>query len=160
MFNQFISVNFSGKNFLLLHIPLSTFSKSKQWKPSSALSLQNNLLMGFSVLRASPLSSSRALLCNPTSVAALPILRLPLRSSHHSSLSLTHFESSSSSANRTSFAVSATRFGGAFALRPRSFRRGRVLAMSSPNSVQKSEEEWRAILSPEQFRILRQKGTE
>ncbi|KAH7294554.1 hypothetical protein KP509_27G007100 [Ceratopteris richardii] len=26
--------------------------------------------------------------------------------------------------------------------------------------VQKSEEEWRAILSPEQFRILRQKGTE
>nr|CAG8485408.1 4225_t:CDS:2 [Entrophospora candida]CAG8667789.1 4289_t:CDS:2 [Entrophospora candida] len=27
-------------------------------------------------------------------------------------------------------------------------------------SVQKSEEEWRAILSPEQFRIIRQKGTE
>ncbi|CAF2125398.1 hypothetical protein HID58_010649 [Brassica napus] len=26
--------------------------------------------------------------------------------------------------------------------------------------VQKTEEEWRAILSPEQFRILRQKGTE
>lgn len=26
--------------------------------------------------------------------------------------------------------------------------------------VQKSEEEWRAVLSPEQFRILRQKGTE
>ncbi|CAN4112003.1 unnamed protein product [Withania somnifera] len=26
--------------------------------------------------------------------------------------------------------------------------------------IQKSEEEWRAILSPEQFRILRQKGTE
>lgn len=30
----------------------------------------------------------------------------------------------------------------------------------TPTSVQKSEEEWRAILSPEQFRILRQKGTE
>ncbi|KAH7105844.1 Mss4-like protein [Auriculariales sp. MPI-PUGE-AT-0066] len=30
----------------------------------------------------------------------------------------------------------------------------------APNSVQKSEEEWRAILSPAQFRILRQKGTE
>ncbi|KAL4205392.1 hypothetical protein AMTRI_Chr01g114370 [Amborella trichopoda] len=34
------------------------------------------------------------------------------------------------------------------------------VAMASPGSVQKSEEEWRAILSPEQFRILRQKGTE
>jgi len=29
-----------------------------------------------------------------------------------------------------------------------------------PGSVQKSEEEWRAVLSPQQFRILRQKGTE
>ncbi|XP_015956169.1 peptide methionine sulfoxide reductase B5 [Arachis duranensis] len=40
--------------------------------------------------------------------------------------------------------------------------RGGVVAMAShaPGSVQKSEEEWRAILSPEQFRILRQKGTE
>ncbi|TMW87421.1 hypothetical protein EJD97_019982 [Solanum chilense] len=27
-------------------------------------------------------------------------------------------------------------------------------------AVEKSEEEWRTILSPEQFRILRQKGTE
>uniref|UniRef100_A0A0D6QXC7 Peptide-methionine (R)-S-oxide reductase n=1 Tax=Araucaria cunninghamii TaxID=56994 RepID=A0A0D6QXC7_ARACU len=27
-------------------------------------------------------------------------------------------------------------------------------------AVQKSEEEWQAVLSPEQFRILRQKGTE
>jgi peptide-methionine (R)-S-oxide reductase len=31
---------------------------------------------------------------------------------------------------------------------------------SSPSPIQKSEEEWRAILSPEQFRIIRQKGTE
>ncbi|KAG8370111.1 hypothetical protein BUALT_Bualt14G0083500 [Buddleja alternifolia] len=31
---------------------------------------------------------------------------------------------------------------------------------STPVSIQKSEEEWRAILSPEQFRILREKGTE
>ncbi|KAL2924441.1 K(+) efflux antiporter 3 chloroplastic [Bienertia sinuspersici] len=31
---------------------------------------------------------------------------------------------------------------------------------SAPGSVQKSEDEWRAVLSPEQFRILRQKGTE
>ncbi|XP_038886979.1 peptide methionine sulfoxide reductase B5-like [Benincasa hispida] len=116
--------------------------------------------MGFSILRTSPLSSSRAFLCIPTPFSSLPILPLPLHSSPHSLLFKTHFGSSSSSPNFTSFAISATPFRGAFALRPRGFRRGRVLAMSSPNSVQKSEEEWRAILSPEQFRILRLKGTE
>jgi peptide-methionine (R)-S-oxide reductase len=31
---------------------------------------------------------------------------------------------------------------------------------SGDNSKQRSEEEWRAVLSPEQFRIIRQKGTE
>ncbi|KAK9056602.1 hypothetical protein SSX86_023964 [Deinandra increscens subsp. villosa] len=51
-------------------------------------------------------------------------------------------------------------FGGGFIRFPaakRGFRRGGVLAMAA---VEKSNEEWRAILSPEQFRILRQKGTE
>lgn len=44
----------------------------------------------------------------------------------------------------------------------RGFHGGRVRAMASsaPGSVNKPEEEWRAILSPEQFRILREKGTE
>ncbi|CAI0448619.1 unnamed protein product [Linum tenue] len=42
----------------------------------------------------------------------------------------------------------------------RSFRGGRIVAMSAPGSVQKTDEEWRAVLSPQQFRILRQKGTE
>ncbi|KAM0916237.1 hypothetical protein ACQ4PT_010320 [Festuca glaucescens] len=41
---------------------------------------------------------------------------------------------------------------------------GVLVAMSSsaptPGPVQKSEEEWEAILTPEQFRILRRKGTE
>ncbi|OWZ50801.1 methionine-R-sulfoxide reductase [Cryptococcus neoformans c8] len=32
--------------------------------------------------------------------------------------------------------------------------------MSQPPKVQKSDDEWRAILSPEQFRVLRRKGTE
>lgn len=35
-----------------------------------------------------------------------------------------------------------------------------TVAMAAPGSVQKGDEEWRAVLSPEQFRILRQKGTE
>ncbi|GMQ01318.1 hypothetical protein CsSME_00047990 [Camellia sinensis var. sinensis] len=42
----------------------------------------------------------------------------------------------------------------------RSFRGSSVVAMATPGSARKSEEEWQAILSPEQFRILRQKGTE
>ncbi|KAI3752953.1 hypothetical protein L2E82_24996 [Cichorium intybus] len=41
----------------------------------------------------------------------------------------------------------------------RRFRIG-IVAMAGSGPVQKSEEEWRAVLSPEQFRILRQKGTE
>ncbi|XP_010439416.1 PREDICTED: peptide methionine sulfoxide reductase B2, chloroplastic isoform X2 [Camelina sativa] len=48
-------------------------------------------------------------------------------------------------------------------LRRRGFHGGRIVAMASsspPGSVNKPEDEWRAILSPEQFRILRQKGTE
>ncbi|CAA0396059.1 unnamed protein product [Arabidopsis thaliana] len=44
----------------------------------------------------------------------------------------------------------------------RGFHGGRIVSMgsSAPESVNKPEEEWRTILSPEQFRILRQKGTE
>ncbi|KAK7332246.1 hypothetical protein VNO80_28995 [Phaseolus coccineus] len=32
--------------------------------------------------------------------------------------------------------------------------------MAAPTPINKTEEEWKVILSPEQFRILRQKGTE
>ncbi|KAK7328055.1 hypothetical protein VNO77_22150 [Canavalia gladiata] len=44
--------------------------------------------------------------------------------------------------------------------RPKRGFRGGIVAMAAPGSLHKSEEEWYAILSPEQFRILRQKGTE
>ncbi|CAL0313979.1 unnamed protein product [Lupinus luteus] len=49
-----------------------------------------------------------------------------------------------------------------FNIQKHRFLRGGVVVMASSASgpVQKSEEEWRAILSPQQFRILRQKGTE
>ncbi|GKE22719.1 peptide methionine sulfoxide reductase B5-like protein, partial [Tanacetum coccineum] len=40
----------------------------------------------------------------------------------------------------------------------RGFKGGIIMAAGA-NNIQKSEDEWRAVLSPEQFRILRQKGT-
>ncbi|KAL3730130.1 hypothetical protein ACJRO7_027174 [Eucalyptus globulus] len=58
--------------------------------------------------------------------------------------------------------VSAAALCGGFGSPGRSRRsfRGWAVATAAPGSVQKSEEEWQAVLSPEQFRILRQKGTE
>ncbi|GAB4853372.1 Peptide methionine sulfoxide reductase B2, chloroplastic [Ancistrocladus abbreviatus] len=56
--------------------------------------------------------------------------------------------------------ISSTGFGGFLQRSRRRSSSGGVVAMTGPESVQKSEEEWRAVLSPEQFRILRQKGTE
>ncbi|QHO15052.1 Peptide methionine sulfoxide reductase B2 [Arachis hypogaea] len=103
--------------------------------------------MGFSVLRATPLCSSDTtkpiffssiLHSHPTSTTSLftfpppsTIIPTPLAASpglHHHHL----------------------KRGG--------FRGGRFVAMAAPGSLRKSEEEWHAILSPEQFRILRQKG--
>lgn len=52
---------------------------------------------------------------------------------------------------------SFTKFGKLVCGNKRGFRGGIVAAMTN---IQKSEDEWRAVLSPEQFRILRQKGTE
>ncbi|KAL9685025.1 hypothetical protein QQ045_022471 [Rhodiola kirilowii] len=45
-------------------------------------------------------------------------------------------------------------------LSKRKFKGGAFVAMAASGSITKTEEEWRVVLSPEQFRILRQKGTE
>ncbi|CAH2078333.1 unnamed protein product [Thlaspi arvense] len=76
-----------------------------------------------------------------------------------SSATSTTFVSTIRAFVRPSLSLGSTRF--AFST-PRSFHGGRIVAMASsaPGSVNKPEEEWRAVLSPEQFRILRQKGTE
>ncbi|KAL5157152.1 putative sphingolipid transporter spinster 2 [Glycine soja] len=100
--------------------------------------------MGFNILRttsiSTPISSSKS----------KPIFSTLLRSSPS-----TIFPPKS--VTPTTLFVSATPF---FTLHPKLGFRGGIVAMAAPGSLRKSEEEWRAILSPEQFRILRQKGTE
>ncbi|CAI9104166.1 OLC1v1002791C1 [Oldenlandia corymbosa var. corymbosa] len=59
----------------------------------------------------------------------------------------------------TANSISLSSFGGSIHISKKGIKSG-VVAMAASGSAQKSEEEWRAILSPEQFRILRQKGTE
>ncbi|KAL6209488.1 hypothetical protein ACLB2K_020430 [Fragaria x ananassa] len=118
--------------------------------------------MGLHILRSSsPLSSSasKTIIFNPTTTPALSNL-LP-RPSNPSPTSLfrTHFRAFSPKPIK-SVITPAIGFGGSLQTTKRSFRGGVVVAMAAPGPVQKSEEEWRAVLSPEQFRILRQKGTE
>lgn len=95
--------------------------------------------MGSHILKISPFASSTPLFINAT-----PFLRFQAKKvvsiCGHPKTQF-RFSSSSSSSSKRGF-------------------RGGVVAMAAPDSVHKSEEDWRAILSPEQFRILRQKGTE
>ncbi|KAF8401601.1 hypothetical protein HHK36_012547 [Tetracentron sinense] len=113
--------------------------------------------MGFQFLRISPFSSPKTLIFNPQT----PLSRLTGQvhspgKSISDCLRKTLFKSSSTP---IFFTISATGIGGLFHQKRSSLSSG-IVAMAAPGSVQKSEEEWRAILSPEQFRILRQKGTE
>ncbi|KAF7843061.1 K(+) efflux antiporter 3, chloroplastic isoform X1 [Senna tora] len=109
--------------------------------------------MGFkiNILRASPLSSSKTLLL-------LHPKPNPIFSSHLPPTSL--FNSNSHSNILPSSPISATPFAPSSLYQAKRPFRGGIVAMAAPGSLHKSEEEWRAILSPQQFQILRQKGTE
>ena len=102
-------------------------------------------IMGFGVLRATPLCSSNT----------KPIFSALLRPLHSHPTSLFTLSPSSNPIIVPTLAISRSSLRQA----KRGFRGG-VVAMAAPGSLHKSEEEWRAILSREQFRILRQKGTE
>ncbi|MFQ6662800.1 hypothetical protein Gotur_030533 [Gossypium turneri] len=107
--------------------------------------------MGLHILKTTPFSSSSSpksllLITDTAANYVLPCnrrLRFPFSSPKAITCSISLSESS--------------RF---FLQSKRRYRGSQVVAMAAPGSLQKSEEEWRAILSPEQFRILRQKGTE
>ncbi|XP_020234005.1 peptide methionine sulfoxide reductase B5 [Cajanus cajan] len=100
--------------------------------------------MGFNIVRS---TSTPLSLCS-TKSKSKSIFSSLLRSHHPTSFS-TIFPTKPIASPTISISVSPKR----------GFRRG-IVAMAAPGSLQKSEEEWRAILSPQQFRILRQKGTE
>ncbi|XP_061957655.1 peptide methionine sulfoxide reductase B5-like [Populus nigra] len=113
--------------------------------------------MGFNILKPPPLSSTKTILSSTPTRHAFSKLLSPLPSIS-SSLTKTHLNFLSP--KPTAHSISATASIGPIYQTKRQFRGGGVIAMAAPGSVQKSEEEWRVVLSPEQFRILRQKGTE
>ncbi|CAN1167487.1 Peptide methionine sulfoxide reductase B2, chloroplastic [Linum perenne] len=102
-----------------------------------------------SMLKASPIASSaNTFLSHSAIIPKPPLFTIFTHSRSLQSNPASRFLPFSPSGKSSSF------------VSKRSFRLGRIVAMSAPGSVQKSDEEWRAVLSPEQFRILRQKGTE
>ncbi|CAB4289922.1 unnamed protein product [Prunus armeniaca] len=114
--------------------------------------------MGLHVLKSSPLSSSsKTIIFNPTITPTVTKLFHPPKPAP-TSLFRTHFRALPPRPILS--VIPAIGLGGSLFQSKRSFRGGVVVAMAAPGSVQKSEEEWRAVLSSEQFRILRQKGTE
>ncbi|KAE8716914.1 Peptide methionine sulfoxide reductase B5 [Hibiscus syriacus] len=111
--------------------------------------------MGLHILKTTPFysSSSKALLCTTTTLARCigsnSVVPCNTRLRFPSSLPKAIICSISSSGSGRFLHQSNRRYRGSV-----------VVAMAASGSIQKSEEEWRAILSPEQFRILREKGTE
>ncbi|XVF45772.1 hypothetical protein PTKIN_Ptkin02bG0233100 [Pterospermum kingtungense] len=125
--------------------------------------------MGLHILKTTPFSpsSSKALFFT-NATAAKPATFAGFRSSCSKTVSDSvlpciirlGFPFSSPKAITCSICSSGSGTGRFLHQSKRRFRGSIVVAMAASGSFQKSEEEWRAILSPEQFRILRQKGTE
>ncbi|KAF4379578.1 hypothetical protein F8388_023595 [Cannabis sativa] len=118
--------------------------------------------MGFNVLRTSPIpSSSKAIvpIFNPIITKSIPNITRPLSPSNSFFNNTHHFSLLSfPKPNPISISSSGVWWSALFtSISKRGLRGSTVVAMSASGSVQKSEEEWQAILSPEQFRILRQK---
>lgn len=115
--------------------------------------------MGFNLnlLKTSPISSTKSLLFTTTTTTRPTFIFSSLLTWFPPTVRL----SSSSSLKPVARSISSSGFNSFhFHHSKLSFRGGVFIAMAASGSVQKSEEEWRAVLSPEQFRILRLKGTE
>ncbi|KAL0356982.1 UNVERIFIED_CONTAM: Peptide methionine sulfoxide reductase B2, chloroplastic [Sesamum calycinum] len=109
--------------------------------------------MGSQILKISPLAVSRTFVLKPTTLSRF----LPAPISHIGTARVDRCSLTKAVRYRSSLSSGFSVL--TFNQGKKSFRSG-VVAMAASGSVQKSEEEWRAVLSPEQFRILRQKGTE
>ena len=124
--------------------------------------------MGLHVLKTTPFSSSSssAALLLTSATAAKPATFSRFLNSYSKTASNyvlpcnTSLRFPFSSPRAITCSISSSGFGSFLHQSKRRFRGNVVVAMAASGSVQKSEEEWRAILAPEQFRILRQKGTE
>lgn len=104
--------------------------------------------MGSQIMKISPFAASRTFIASAPALATLnpnPINRIS-----YTPISQIIRYSSYLSGGFSGLSLNRGKKG---------FRSG-VVAMAATDSVQKSDDEWRAILSPEQFRILRLKGTE
>ncbi|CDO97345.1 unnamed protein product [Coffea canephora] len=113
--------------------------------------------MGSQIMKISPIASSRTTIFNSTPL--LPRTFLPNSTPPVTGL----FKAKCRPLSYRPLKESdlAPWFGASVHYQSKRGIRGGVVAMTAaPGSVQKSEEEWRAVLSPEQFRSLRQKGTE
>ncbi|XP_042518237.1 peptide methionine sulfoxide reductase B5-like [Macadamia integrifolia] len=115
--------------------------------------------MGIQLLRITAFPSPRILIINPKAPLSRFVGHIDSTGKSTSHL-LCKTQYHDSSLKPKSLNSSATGFPACFHRSRRRFRGGVVTMAAAPGSVQKSEEEWQAILSPEQFRILRQKGTE